>query len=157
MNNNHCFGFVKLSIGENHMKEIRFNYLLLLLLAILLLACQSQQIEQATTVNNISVQQLQQMMEHKDFTLVNVHIPYAGEIPNTDMLIPFNEISKNKVNLPDDKNTKLVLYCRSGHMSASAAKELIDIAYKNVYDVIGGMNAWNNAGCELIVKSEEYN
>jgi hypothetical protein len=36
------------------------------------------------------VDQFEKVMDQKDFTLINVHIPYQGEIDDTDILIPFN-------------------------------------------------------------------
>ena len=39
---------------------------------------------------NVSVDRFIKMMDHKDFILINVHIPYEGEIAETDLLIPFN-------------------------------------------------------------------
>lgn len=34
-----------------------------------------------------------------------------------------------------DKDTKIIVYCRSGNRSATAAQTLIDMGYKNVYDL----------------------
>jgi hypothetical protein len=68
---------------------------------------------QKDSVNKISASQLHQMMENKkSFTLVNVHIPYAGEIPKTDLLIPYNKIMEHLNELPA-KDKKIVLYCRT--------------------------------------------
>ncbi|MGB2910913.1 MAG: hypothetical protein WBB55_10055, partial [Anaerolineales bacterium] len=44
---------------------------------------------------DVSVAELQTMLENKDFTFVNVHIPFEGDIPNTDLTIPFDEIDQN--------------------------------------------------------------
>ena len=34
-----------------------------------------------------------------------------------------------------DKDTKIIVYCRSGNRSATAAQTLIDMGYQNVYDL----------------------
>lgn len=128
---------------------------LVLFLTSLGLACQQEKetsirkVEEAT-YTNISVQELHEMLPEKDFTLINVHIPYAGEIQKTDLFIPYNEIEQNADKLPEDKNAKLVLYCRSGSMSATAVQDLVKLGYTHVFDVQGGMRAWQAAGYELI-------
>ena len=93
-----------------------------------------------------------QMLKNKNFSLVNVHIPYAGELANTDTFIPYDAIRQNLGNLPTDKNAKIVLYCRSGSMSAAAAKELATLGYTNVYNLAGGMNEWEKEGNAVIRK-----
>jgi YVTN family beta-propeller protein len=101
--------------------------------------------------SDITVSALSEMMGNKNFTLVNVHIPYQGEIPETDLLIPFNKITsrKNLKELPD-KDAPIVLYCRSGSMSTVAANELTRIGYNNIIELDGGFNAWNTAGLEFL-------
>ena len=101
---------------------------------------------------DITVAQLEPTLATKDFTMINVHIPYEGELPQTDAFIPYNEIEANLSQLPADKNTRIVLYCRSGRMSTEAAPILVNLGYTNVVEVDGGMQAWQAAGNELIEK-----
>ena len=101
---------------------------------------------------DISIDQLKSALDNKNFTLVNVHIPYEGELPQTDTFIPYNEIEANLSQLPTDKNAKIVLYCRSGRMSTEAAQNLAELGYTHIVEVDGGMQAWQAAGNELIEK-----
>ena len=100
---------------------------------------------------HVKDEKLNDMMENKDFTLVNVHIPYDGDIPNTDLSIAYNDLEPHLDQLPADKDTPLV-YCRSGNMSTQAAEELVGLGYTNVMEVDGGMNAWRSAGYDLLIE-----
>jgi len=94
----------------------------------------------------VNVDEFEKMMENKDFILVNVHIPYEGDLPNTDLSIPYNEIDKHLNELPAEKDAMIFLYCRSGSMSAEAAETLANLGYTNVWHLAGGFNAWQAAG-----------
>ena len=78
--------------------------------------------------------------------LVNVHVPFEGDLEGTDLSIPFDEIAARTADLPSDKDTPLLVYCRSGRMSAIAGKELVRLGYRNVVDLEGGMIAWEASG-----------
>ena len=133
------------------MKKILF----LLVATLVLVGCQSKSITGETdsstsgTYQNITPAELSTMLESKDFVLVNVHIPFAGDIPGTDISIPYNEIEPNLSQLPGDKDAKVVLYCSSGRMSEMAAEELVSMGYTNVWNLKGGMVDWKQTGFEL--------
>ncbi len=103
---------------------------------------------------DISPTQLNSMLETKDSPLVNVHIPYEGEIPQTDLFVPYNQIEENLLQFPQDKGAKIILYCRSGSMSAIAAKTLVELGFSNVWNLDGGMKEWDMQGYELIHKPQ---
>ncbi|MGE0600670.1 MAG: rhodanese-like domain-containing protein [Dehalococcoidia bacterium] len=90
--------------------------------------------------------ELASMLGAKDFLLVNVHIPYEGELAGTDLFIPFDQITDQLDKLPQDKSAKLVLYCRSGRMSTEAARDLVGLGYTNVWELGGGMIEWEQSG-----------
>ncbi len=103
---------------------------------------------------NISMVRFVQMMDHKDFILINVHIPYAGEIPATDLLIPYNGIEQHKNELPNDTQTKIVVYCMSGPMGYFAAEKLVSMGYSRVIHFQDGMLSWKKAGKRLVRRSD---
>jgi len=96
----------------------------------------------------VSVAELQTMLANKDFIFVNVHIPFEGNISGTDLSIPYDQIAQNLDKLPD-MTAKIVLYCRSGRMSAIAAETLIGLGYSDIWNLSGGMVAWEQAGLKI--------
>jgi rhodanese-related sulfurtransferase len=133
------------------MKKILF----LLLAVLVLVGCQSKPVTGETvsaaggSYQNITPTELKTMLESKDFMLVNVHIPFAGNIPGTDVSIPYDEIEQNLDQFPTDKTAKIVLYCSSGRMSEIAAEELVSMGYSHVWNLKGGMVDWKQTGLEL--------
>ncbi len=90
---------------------------------------------------DLTASELTSLMDKKDFLLVNVHIPFIGNLPKTDLSIPYDTITQNLDKLPTDKNASIVLYCSSGHMSSIAARELVKLGYTHVSELAGGMAA----------------
>ena len=98
---------------------------------------------------NILVPELQAMLANEDFPMINVHVPFAGDIPGTDASIRYDEIQNHLDQLPADKDARIVLYCRSGPMSEDASEALVALGYTDVYNLVGGFNAWVEAGLPL--------
>ena len=70
-----------------------------------------------------------------------VHIPRG--------LIEF-KLSPNSQNNPVliNDNTNILVYCAGGYRSALAAKTLLDLGFKNVYN-LGGFKEWVESGGEI--------
>lgn len=131
------------------------KFIFVLLFALILMGCQSKPVtgEPVTVAGgsyqNVNANELHEMLKNKDFVFVNVHIPYAGDIADTDLSIPYDQVEQNLSQLPSDKNAKIVLYCRSGRMSAIAAEKLVSLGYTNIWNLNGGMLAWEQAGFDI--------
>ena len=70
-----------------------------------------------------------------------IHIPRG--------LIEFQlkpDSNKNPVSI--DSETNILVYCAGGYRSALAAKSLIDLGFKNVYN-LGGFQEWVESGGEI--------
>jgi rhodanese-related sulfurtransferase len=104
----------------------------------------------SAAINRLTADQLDRMLAGpKDFTLVNVHVPYEGELAKTDLQIPYDQVDAHLTQLPN-KDAKIVLYCRSGRMSDIAARRLVELGYTHIYDLTGGMVAWEASGRSLV-------
>jgi len=147
------------------MKKVRL-FSLILLLGFLLMACADQnfvatrnpasgEIGQVVEVEgggqyfDIVSSELNDMLNEKDFFLVNVLDPSEGDIPGTDASIPVDQVSQRLSEFPDAKDAKIVIYCRRGNRSVITAKILIAEGYTNVFNLNGGVRAWADAGYEL--------
>jgi len=98
---------------------------------------------------NVTPQTLNALLSKKDFFFVNVHVPFEGAIALTDAFIPYDKTMVELARYPADKSTRIVLYCRSGHMSDIAARELVRQGYTNVINLDGGMIQWEKSGFPL--------
>ena len=127
---------------------------LVLIVSVFVTACQSKSVtgEEVTVMggsyNNVTPQELNTMLKDKDLVLINVHIPFAGNLAGTDQSIAYDEIEQNLSQLPG-KDAKIVLYCRSGHMSQIAAEKLVALGYTKIWNLKGGMIEWEKQGFDL--------
>ena len=97
------------------------------------------------TGDTVSALTLRSMLKNKKFTLINVHVPYEGEIENTDTFVAYDKMVEQSAFLPKDKNTPIILYCKTGRMSGEAILTMQKLVYTNVRHLAGGMEAWKKA------------
>jgi phage shock protein E len=57
------------------------------------------------------------------------------------ILIPVDNLKEEAENKLKDKDASIFVYCRSGNRSTTAANILVNLGYKNVYN-LGGINKW---------------
>jgi rhodanese-related sulfurtransferase len=95
----------------------------------------------------------EERMKNEQAMVINVHVPYEGELAGTDAFIPYDQI-RDDPRLPEDKGTELLLYCRSGRMSEEAGVDLHEEGYTNIAHLEGGMKAWEASGRQVIYNPE---
>lgn len=96
-----------------------------------------------TKYKKITAQQAKEMMTNEEAIIVDVrelHEFNAGHIEGA-ILLPLSNLEALAEEMLTDKNAIILIYCRSGNRSKTAALELIDLGYKNVYD-FGGILDW---------------
>ena len=103
-----------------------------------------------TALKRLSPAEAADLIATSDPIVINVHIPYAGDIPGTDTSIPFNNVDAIEAYLDHDLCADVLLVCHSGGMSLSAGNELVKRGYLRVRDLNGGMLAWESAGYSLL-------
>ena len=77
--------------------------------------------------------------------LIDVRTPEefaTGHIPGS-INIPVNELASRLTEVPQDQ--PVIVYCRSGNRSATAARILVDAGFGPVYD-LGGIQTWVSDG-----------
>ena len=110
------------------------------------LAWQKPQAPQADNqIHSVSALEFDQLLAQPDTFVLDVHIPEQEHLPGTDAFIPYNELTQNLAQLPMDKNTPIAVYCRSGSMSLEASETLAGLGYTNIYDLVGGINAYKES------------
>lgn len=68
----------------------------------------------------------------------------AERLPGVDRNIPYGHIAAHTADLP--RHGMLVLHCETGSRSAIAASVLAAAGFRNVYNLAGGLLAWQAAG-----------
>lgn len=138
------------------MRDSRSNWWLTVsILAVAVLVQTHSAQGQKEGYRNISLAEFNRRLEAKDFLLINVHVPYQGEIPGTDMLLPYHSVEKHKDRLPSAKDTEIVVYCLNGPMGYAAAADLVELGYTEVDHFDGGMLEWARSGRQLIYRSDK--
>ena len=96
----------------------------------------------SNTVQAITCAKMKQMLdEEKDVVLIDVRSKeeYETQHLSKAINIPNERIKTITENEDITKDTKIIVYCRSGARSKNSANELINMGYKNVYD-LGAMS-----------------
>ena len=124
------------------MKRILPLFLLLLLLT----GCGGTESNSSSEDNyqQISQEEAKEMMDTQDVIILDVREQNeydSGHIPGA-VLLPVGTIDEETAaeEIPEKDSTVLV-YCRSGNRSKTASSALAELGYTNIYE-FGGINTW---------------
>ncbi len=95
-------------------------------------------------MEEITVQQLKEKMEKgESFHLIDVREPHEYEEANIGgKLIPLGELPVHLDELEAWKDDEIIVMCRSGKRSGNAQEFLYMEGFENVYNLQGGILAW---------------
>lgn len=123
------------------MKKTTIAFLLVLLL--LLVGCSRSSIEEESGYKKISAEEAKEMIDTEDLVILDVRTKEEYDQAHIEgaILIPDYQLKEQAESKLPNKEEKILLYCRSGNRSESAAKILIEMGYSKVYD-FGGIIDW---------------
>lgn len=120
---------------------------LLLLLIVSLAGCSSREedIKNTASYQQITAEEAKSMMEEQpDAVILDVREQDeydAGHIPGA-VLLPVGTINEETAaSAIPEKDTVVLVYCRSGNRSKTASQALVDLGYTQVYE-FGGIKDW---------------
>lgn len=106
----------------------------------------TQTTENTATIQSVGVEEFEKLIKAGNGLLLDVRTPgenAAGHIEGSKLInISDANFSTNIESL--DKNVPVLVYCRSGARSMSAAKIMKSKGFKTIYNLKGGFIAWSN-------------
>lgn len=114
-----------------------------LLIVIVLSGCTATKEENKIMYNKITAEEAKEIIDTQEVIILDVRTKEEFKEKHIEgaLLIPDYELEKLAKSKLPDKNKKILVYCRSGNRSKSAARLLIDMGYTDVYD-FGGIINW---------------
>jgi rhodanese-related sulfurtransferase len=107
-------------------------------------ACNAQQGN--GTIKEISVKEASNLLgNNKDVVLVDVRTPgeYRGNSIQNSINIDISNPNFGEQIEKIEKDKTILIVCASGNRSARATRYLDEKGYAKVYNIVGGMGAWN--------------
>ena len=109
-----------------------------------------------TTTKDITPQEaftlIQKNQNNPDFVIIDVRTPeeFAGEhIEQATNIDFYSETFRDTLNALD-KNKTYLIYCQVGGRSGSALDIMAELNFKEVYNILGGINQWKAEGLSTV-------
>ncbi len=143
---------------------MRLKKCMVLVLSVLLIAgviltvgCAGEEVKTPTQViEDITAQEAFILMQNNqynpDFVIIDVRTPEEfaeGHVEKAINIDYYSETFRDELNNLDKNKTYLV-YCRSGNRSGNALNIMAELNFKEVYNMSGGIIAWNAEGLPTV-------
>lgn len=117
---------------------------LFLTLLLLLTGCGGAGTAEEPGYRQISQEQAKEMMDTQEVLILDVREQDeydGGHIPGA-VLLPVGTITEESAaGVIPEKDTTVLVYCRSSNRSKTASKALAELGYTNIYE-FGGISTW---------------
>lgn len=120
---------------------------------ILLSSCNNNQAQQSgSVIENVDAKKFKELVDAGKGIILDVRTPEEvadGHINNASTINLYDDDFNTKINLMQ-KDKEIYVYCRSGGRSSEAAKLLEKNGFSKVYNLKGGISAWENNGFPIV-------
>jgi thioredoxin len=128
--------------------------ILYLLSAISLISCGNTN---SQIIENIEAPQFQTLTNKENGIIIDVRTPeefYSGHIKDATNIDFYSDKFIEKLKIVR-KDVPIYVYCRSGGRSSSAANKMEELGFTKVYNLVGGIGAWDSENYPTIKSKEE--
>lgn len=137
---------LKASMEKHTMYLINcFKSIFAVLLLLAISAC-------SVDVPTVTPNQAAKLFSDKQAIIVDVREQAEWDEQHIDgaIFIPLNQIESRMSELAQYKDSPVVVQCRSGKRSNIAGAKLIDAGFTKIYNLDGGILAWDKQGLETV-------
>jgi thioredoxin 1 len=129
---------------------IRLSLVIMLSLLVNLASCQSASSSKSGgAISTVSVTEFQQKLAGTQTAqLIDVRTPdefSSGHLKNAVNIDIHSDDFMDRI-AKLDKTKPVMVYCRSGARSSSAAGKMKDAGFKEIYNLDGGISSWTSEG-----------
>ncbi len=113
---------------------------LALFCSLLLIGCGGKKAE----YKNITAKEVVEEIEKNDYFILDVRssLEFRNGHLEDAINVDLEELDENILDLIPNKERKILVYCQSGNRSKIASERLISYGYTNVYNMMGGIAAY---------------
>lgn len=142
-------------------KILLFIVILIFLFLLAFYVFTAQKEDNMSGYNNVNVKEASEMVKEDDIFILDVrtpsefnssHLKGATLIPLTNTIglnLKSDQLLETRIDeVP--KNKKVLVYCRTGRRSEAASKMLANAGYLEIYNMVGGINAWKDEGFPVV-------
>jgi len=108
--------------------------------------------DETATIEDITPQEaftsIQNNQNNPDFVIIDVRTPQElaeGHIENVINIDFYSETFRDELNKLD-KDKKYLIYCRSGNRSGKTVPIMVELNFREVYNMLGGIIQWEAEG-----------
>lgn len=133
------------------------NKMQLLSLTFLLFSFGDIQAQDSTFIEEVDVKKFRKLVDDGKGIVLDVRTPEEvsqGHILNASTIDYYDQDFVTKINLIA-KDKEIYVYCQSGKRSSEAAKILNENGFHRIYNLSGGIKAWEKAGFLLTKPTNE--